>query len=111
MTAPPAEGGRYNALLPNADEPSTKQVERKVELTKATSEGVHMIASKVLVVDDEPTVRDVMVSRLNSVKNERSLMLSSISHDLRAPLAVLRAAVEAIFRRSGAPGEGAHVPR
>ena len=39
---------------------------------------------------------DVMVDRLNSVENERSLMLSSISHDLRTPLAALRAAVEAI---------------
>jgi len=39
---------------------------------------------------------DVMVDRLNSVEIERSLMLSSISHDLRTPLAALRAAVEAI---------------
>jgi signal transduction histidine kinase len=39
---------------------------------------------------------DVMVERLNSIENERSLMLSSISHDLRTPLAALRAAVEAI---------------
>ena len=39
---------------------------------------------------------DVMVDRLHSVENERSLMLSSISHDLRTPLAALRAAVEAI---------------
>jgi signal transduction histidine kinase len=39
---------------------------------------------------------DMMVERLNSIENERSLMLSSISHDLRTPLAALRAAVEAI---------------
>jgi len=39
---------------------------------------------------------DVMVGRLDSVEKERSLMLSSISHDLRTPLAALRAAVEAI---------------
>lgn len=39
---------------------------------------------------------DVMVSRLDTVEKERSLMLSSISHDLRTPLAALRAAVEAI---------------
>ena len=39
---------------------------------------------------------DVMVDRLNAIENERSLMLSSISHDLRTPLAALRAAVEAI---------------
>ena len=39
---------------------------------------------------------DVMVDRLNAVESERSLMLSSISHDLRTPLAALRAAVEAI---------------
>lgn len=39
---------------------------------------------------------DVMVTRLDQVEKERSLMLSSISHDLRTPLAALRAAVEAI---------------
>jgi signal transduction histidine kinase len=39
---------------------------------------------------------DMMVERLNSIEDERSLMLSSISHDLRTPLAALRAAVEAI---------------
>lgn len=39
---------------------------------------------------------DIMVTRLDSVEQERSLMLSSISHDLRTPLAALRAAVEAI---------------
>lgn len=39
---------------------------------------------------------DVMVDRLDAVEQERSLMLSSISHDLRTPLAALRAAVEAI---------------
>ena len=39
---------------------------------------------------------DVMVGRLDTIEQERSLMLSSISHDLRTPLAALRAAVEAI---------------
>ncbi|MEL6890041.1 MAG: ATP-binding protein [Actinomycetota bacterium] len=39
---------------------------------------------------------DVMVARLDAVEYERSLMLSSISHDLRTPLAALRASVEAI---------------
>jgi signal transduction histidine kinase len=39
---------------------------------------------------------DVMVGRLGTVEKERTLMLSSISHDLRTPLAALRAAVEAI---------------
>lgn len=39
---------------------------------------------------------DVMVERLGAVEQERGLMLSSISHDLRTPLAALRAAVEAI---------------
>ena len=39
---------------------------------------------------------DVMVDRLDAIERERSLMLSSISHDLRTPLAALRAAVEAI---------------
>lgn len=39
---------------------------------------------------------DRMVVRLESVEKERALMLSSISHDLRTPLAALRASVEAI---------------
>jgi signal transduction histidine kinase len=37
-----------------------------------------------------------MVVRLEAVEKERTLMLSSISHDLRTPLAALRASVEAI---------------
>ncbi len=39
---------------------------------------------------------DLMVDRLQAVERERSLMLSSISHDLRTPLTALRASVEAI---------------
>jgi len=39
---------------------------------------------------------DRMVTRLDAVEKERALMLSSISHDLRTPLAALRASVEAI---------------
>jgi signal transduction histidine kinase len=45
---------------------------------------------------DAAEMFDVMVDRLSTVEAERSLMLSSISHDLRTPLAALRAAVEAI---------------
>ncbi|MDJ0769062.1 MAG: HAMP domain-containing sensor histidine kinase [Ilumatobacter sp.] len=39
---------------------------------------------------------DRMVERLDAVEKERALMLSSISHDLRTPLAALRASVEAL---------------
>jgi signal transduction histidine kinase len=39
---------------------------------------------------------DLMVERLAAVEAERTLMLSAISHDLRTPLAALRAAVEAL---------------
>lgn len=39
---------------------------------------------------------DRMVARLAAVEQERSMMLSSISHDLRTPLAALRASVEAV---------------
>ena len=39
---------------------------------------------------------DRMVARLAAVEQERSMMLSSLSHDLRTPLAALRASVEAV---------------
>ena len=39
---------------------------------------------------------DKMVDRLDAIESERAVMLSSISHDLRTPLAALRASVEAI---------------
>ncbi len=39
---------------------------------------------------------DRMVDRLDAVEKERAMMLSAISHDLRTPLAALRASVEAI---------------
>lgn len=39
---------------------------------------------------------DLMVARLRAVETERALMLSSVSHDLRTPLAALRASIEAI---------------
>lgn len=39
---------------------------------------------------------DRMVERLAAVEQERSMMLSSISHDLRTPLAALRVSIEAI---------------
>ncbi len=39
---------------------------------------------------------DTMVERLGAIERERATMLSSISHDLRTPLAALRASVEAI---------------
>jgi two-component system sensor histidine kinase BaeS len=39
---------------------------------------------------------DRMVDRLDAIEQERALMLSSISHDLRTPLAALRASIEAI---------------
>ena len=42
-----------------------------------------------------------MTDRLSAVEHERALMLSSVSHDLRTPLASLRASVEAL--RDGLP--------
>jgi two-component system sensor histidine kinase BaeS len=39
---------------------------------------------------------DRMADRLAAVEKERAVMLSSISHDLRTPLAALRAAIEAV---------------
>jgi signal transduction histidine kinase len=45
---------------------------------------------------DAAEMFDLMVGRLAAIEQERSLMLSSISHDLRTPLAALRASVEAI---------------
>jgi signal transduction histidine kinase len=51
---------------------------------------------------------DLMVERLDSVERERAVMLSSISHDLRTPLAALRASVEAI-RDGVAPDPDAYL--
>jgi len=51
---------------------------------------------------------DRMVVRLEAVEKERSLMFSSISHDLRTPLAALRASVEAI-RDGVAPDPDAYL--
>jgi signal transduction histidine kinase len=45
---------------------------------------------------DAARMFDLMVERLAAIEQERSLMLSSISHDLRTPLTALRASVEAI---------------
>ncbi len=51
---------------------------------------------------------DTMVDRLGSIEHERAVMLSSISHDLRTPLAALRASVEAI-RDGVAPDPDAYL--
>jgi signal transduction histidine kinase len=51
---------------------------------------------------------DRMAERLGAVEKERALMLSSISHDLRTPLAALRASVEAI-RDGVAPDPDAYL--
>ena len=51
---------------------------------------------------------DRMAERLGAVEMEQSLMLSSISHDLRTPLAALRASVEAI-RDGVAPDPDAYL--
>jgi len=51
---------------------------------------------------------DKMVDRLDAIESERAVMLSSISHDLRTPLAALRASVEAI-RDGVAPDPDAYL--
>jgi signal transduction histidine kinase len=51
---------------------------------------------------------DKMVDRLDSIERERAVMLSAISHDLRTPLAALRASVEAI-RDGVAPDPDAYL--
>ena len=51
---------------------------------------------------------DKMVDRLDAIEQERAVMLSSISHDLRTPLAALRASVEAI-RDGVAPDPDAYL--
>jgi signal transduction histidine kinase len=52
---------------------------------------------------DAARLFDEMVERMQRVEQERGLMLSAISHDLRTPLAALRASVEAI--RDGIAGD------
>jgi two-component system sensor histidine kinase BaeS len=51
---------------------------------------------------------DKMVDRLDAIERERAVMLSAISHDLRTPLAALRASVEAI-RDGVAPDPDAYL--
>ena len=51
---------------------------------------------------------DKMVDRLDAIEQERAVMLSAISHDLRTPLAALRASVEAI-RDGVAPDPDAYL--
>ena len=51
---------------------------------------------------------DKMVDRLDAIEHERAVMLSAISHDLRTPLAALRASVEAI-RDGVAPDPDAYL--
>ena len=57
---------------------------------------------------DAATEFDSMVVRLEAVEKERALMLSSISHDLRTPLAALRVSVEAL-RDGMAPDPDAYL--
>jgi len=79
--------------------PIARDASRLSEAAARVGEGDLTARSGVVRTDelgDAATEFDRMVLRLETVEQERGLMLSSISHDLRTPLAALRASVEAI---------------
>ena len=79
--------------------PVARDAERICDAAMRVAEG-DLAARTGVVRSDElgeaAAMFDKMVERLDAVERERAVMLSSISHDLRTPLAALRAAVEAI---------------
>ena len=58
--------------------------------------GVRTGVTRTDELGDAARAFDRMVARLAAIEQERSMMLSSISHDLRTPLAALRVSIEAI---------------
>lgn len=79
--------------------PIARDANRLTDAAARVGQGDLTARSGVLRADelgDAAMEFDRMVVRLESVEKERSLMLSSISHDLRTPLAALRVSVEAI---------------
>mgnify|MGYP003542254372 CR=1 FL=1 len=79
--------------------PIARDADRLTAAAQQVAAGDLTARSRVLRRDelgDAAREFDRMVERLAAVEQERALMLSSISHDLRTPLAALRASVEAI---------------
>ena len=79
--------------------PIARDARRLSEAALAVADGDLTARTGVVRADelgDAANAFDVMVGRLEAMEKERALMLSSISHDLRTPLAALRASVEAI---------------
>ncbi|HUF97679.1 MAG TPA: HAMP domain-containing sensor histidine kinase [Ilumatobacter sp.] len=79
--------------------PIARDARRLSEAALAVGDGDLTARTGVTRADelgDAASAFDLMVGRLDSMEKERALMLSSISHDLRTPLAALRASVEAI---------------
>lgn len=79
--------------------PLARDAERLSEAATRIAAGDLTARSGVRRADelgDAAAAFDRMAARLDAVEQERALMLASISHDLRTPLAAIRASVEAI---------------
>lgn len=79
--------------------PIARDARRLSDAALAVGNGDLLARTGVVRADelgDAASAFDQMVGRLEAMEKERALMLSSISHDLRTPLAALRASVEAI---------------
>ncbi len=91
--------------------PVARDAERICDAAMRVAEG-DLSARTGVVRSDElgeaAAMFDMMVDRLDAIERERAVMLSSISHDLRTPLAALRASVEAI-RDGVAPDPDAYL--
>jgi two-component system sensor histidine kinase BaeS len=91
--------------------PIARDAHRLSEAARQVAAGDLMARTGVIRHDelgDAAREFDRMAERLDAVEHERALMLSSISHDLRTPLAALRASVEAI-RDGVAPDPDAYL--
>ena len=79
--------------------PLARDAQRICDAAMQVADGDLSVRSGVVRTDElgaAAAMFDMMVERLEAVERERAVMLSSISHDLRTPLAALRASVEAI---------------
>jgi signal transduction histidine kinase len=86
-------------LVLAASAPLGRDVRRLEHTVRALEGGDREVRSGVVRADElghVATALDEAIARLDALERERSAMFSAVSHDLRTPLAALRAALEAI---------------